>query len=244
LDKTARDHLQRCFVLHRRDFGNTSLILEVFSAAHGRQAVLAKGAKQARRGRPSAGEVLQPFRPLWLSWSGRGEVKTLVRSEPAGPAAELPGKILYCGLYLNELLTRLLPRGDPSEALFAFYHSAVAALAAGEHIETVLRRFELRLLHEIGYAVVLDRESGSGLPVSPGRYYVYEKESGLRAARAGDGQQTVVSGETLLRLAAGGLLSGPMAREAKVLSRRLLAPYLGERPLKSRELFEHRGPSR
>jgi DNA repair protein RecO (recombination protein O) len=242
VDKVARDHLQRCFVLHRREFGNTSLILEVFSGAYGRLPVLAKGARQARRGRSAGGEVLQPFRPLWLSWSGRGEVKTLMRSEPAGPAAGLTGKALYCGFYLNELLVRLLARGDPQEALFVFYHSALTALGAGEDLQSVLRSFELRLLREIGYGVELHREAATGRAVTPDGHYVYEQESGLRAAGAGDAPQAV-SGEVLLQLATGGSLSGPAAREAKVLTRRLLAPYLGGRPLKSRELFKHRGPN-
>jgi len=234
---SARDHLQSCFVLHRRNFGNSSLILEVFSNAHGREAVLAKGARQGRRGRPAGGEVLQLFRPLWLSWSGRGEVKTLLRGEPAGPAAGLSGKVLYCGLYLNELLVRLIRRSDPHEALFAFYHAALSALAAGEDLETVLRRFELRLLQEIGYAAVLDREAGTGRPVSPGNRYVYDQESGLRAAGTADGHRTL-SGETLLQLAADGFLSRPAAVEAKALTRQLLAPHLGGRPLKSRALFK------
>jgi DNA repair protein RecO (recombination protein O) len=235
-DKVARDHLQRCFVLHRRNFSNSSLILEVFSCVHGRLALLAKGARQSRRGRPAVGEVLQLFQPLWASWSGRGEVKTLVRAEPAEPALGLTGRVLYCGFYLNELLMRLLQRGDPHETLFAFYHSALSALAAGEDVETLLRQFELRLLREIGYAVELDREAGTGQPVSPGRYYVYEHEAGLRAAGSGDGQQAV-AGEILLHLAAGEPLNESVAREAKALTRLILAPYLGERPLKSRELF-------
>jgi len=240
LDQAARDHLQRCFVLHQRNFSNTSLILDIFSVAHGRLAVLAKGARQHRRGRPAGSEILQPFRPLWLSWSGRGEVKTLVRYEAAGSAAELPGKILYCGFYLNELLVRLLRRGDAHENLFAFYAAALTALAAGEDVETMLRHFELRLLREIGYAVELDREAGSGRPVVPGRWYVYEQESGLRAAGTGDGRHAL-AGELLLSLAAGEPLSGPAAKAAKLLTRRLLAPYLGARPLQSRELFrQHR----
>jgi len=240
LDRTARDHLQRCFVLHRRDFSNTSLILDIFSVAHGRQAVLAKGARQNRRGRPAGGEILQPFRPLWLSWSGRGEVKTLVRCEAAGSAAELPGQILYCGFYLNELLVRLLRRGDAHEDLFAFYATALTALAAGEDVETVLRHFELRLLREIGYAVELDREAGSGRPVVAGRYYIYEQESGLRATGTENGQYAL-AGELLLSLAAGEPLSGSAAKTAKLLTRRLLAPHLGSRPLHSRELFrQHR----
>lgn len=239
MDKAARDHLQRCFVLHRRDFGNSSLILEVFANAHGRIAVLAKGAKQSRRGRAAGGSVLQSFRPLLLSWSGRGEVKTLLRFEPAGLAVELSGETLFCGFYLNELLVRLLGRGDPHEALFAFYHSALISLAAGEEIDSVLRQFELRLLHEIGYSVVLDVEAASGRPVASRLRYVYEQESGLREAGAGDSQSSV-SGDTLLRLAAGGPLRGQATREARVLLRSLLAPYLGARPLKSRELFRRR----
>lgn len=235
-EPSPRDQLQLCFVLHRRDFGNTSLILDVFSAAYGRQAVLAKGAKRPRRGGAAASEVLQPFRPLWLSWSGRGEVKTLVRGEPAGAAPDLPGKVLYCGLYLNEILVRLVQRGDAHAALFAFYHKALTDLAAGEDLQTVLRQFELRLLHEIGYAVVLDREAASGTPVTADRYYVYEHESGLRPAGRDDRPQAV-SGQTLLDLSAGGSLTGQAAREAKALARRLLAPHLGPRPLKSRELF-------
>lgn len=237
MDKAARDHLQRCFLLHRRDFGNSSLILEVFSGVHGRIAVLAKGAKRPRRGSAGA-EVLQPFRPLWLSWSGRGEVKTLIRSEPAGPAFGLAGTPLFCGFYLNELLVRLLGRGDPHEDLFAFYHLALTSLAQGEEQGGVLRQFELRLLHEIGYSVVLDLEAESGRPVAPDRRYVLEPESGLRLAVGGDTQPSVsVSGETLLCLAAGGPLHGPMSREARAFTRRLLEPYLGDRPLKSRELF-------
>jgi len=231
LDRTARDHLQHCFVLHRRDFSNTSLILEVFSAAYGRLPVLAKGAKRGKGAAPT----LQAFRPLWLSWSGGGEVKTLVRSEPAGRSFELAGDALFCGFYLNELLMRMLGRGDPNQHLFAFYHSALTDLATGANLERVLRQFELRLLQELGYAGSLDRDAG-GQPVSAGRRYYYLPDVGLREAGAeelGEG----ISGSALLALAAGDALTGESAREARALMRRLLAPHLGERPLKSRELF-------
>jgi DNA repair protein RecO (recombination protein O) len=236
LDKIARDHLQRCFVLHRRAYGNSSLILELFSSLYGRLPVLAKGARRPRRSRAAGGEVLHPFRPLWLSWAGRGEVKTLTRAEPAGLPVELTGKTLLCGFYLNELLVRMLQRGDPHEDLFAFYHSALSSIAAGGDLQTELRKFELRLLHELGYRVMLDQEAGSGQRVSPKKRYVYEQESGLRPAGTGD-DPNAVSGETLLLLAAGEPLSGPLAKEAKTLTRRLLTPFLGDRPLKSRELF-------
>ena len=219
-------------MLHRRDFGNTSLIVEVFAPAHGRLPALAKG---ARRGRGMVAAILQPFRPLWVSWSGRGEVRTLTRSEPAGRAFDLQGEALLCGFYLNELLVRLLGRGDPHADLFAFYHAALADLAAGRDLESVLRQFELRLLEELGYAGAIDREA-DGRAVVAERRYVCLPDAGLRAAS--DAQSDVaVSGATLLLLAAGEPLTGQHAREARALMRRLLAPHLGDRPLKSRELF-------
>jgi DNA repair protein RecO (recombination protein O) len=232
VDRLARDHLQRCFVLHRRDYGNTSLILELFCEAQGRVVVIAKGAK---RGRPATSAILQPFLPLWMSWTGRGEVQTLVRSEAAGRAMNLSGMPLFCGFYLNELVVRLLQRGDPHEDLFAFYHAALLRLATDEDLETVLRQFELRLLDEIGYSPVLDRETVGGEPVRPGLRYRYEAGSGPR--RLGETEAGGVAGETLLGLAAGVPLAGRSVVEARDLLRALLAPYLGPRPLKSRELF-------
>jgi DNA repair protein RecO (recombination protein O) len=233
VDRAARDHLQRCFVLHRRDYGNTSLIVELFSASRGRLPVLAKGAK---RGRCAPAAMLQPFRPLWASWTGRGEVHALTRSEPAGRGIELTGKALFCGFYLNELLVRLLERNDPHEDLFAFYCAALTSLSSTRDLETVLRQFELRLLDEIGYAPVLDREGGGGEPVRPGVRYACDVQAGLRRKGVGEAGGGY-SGETLLGLAAGEQLCGDAAREARTLMRDLLAPHLGPRPLKSRELF-------
>ncbi len=233
MTSSARDNLHRCFVLHRRDFGNTSLLIEVFSAEQGRLPAVAKGAK---RGRSNTAADLQPFRPLWLGWVGRGEVKTLIRAEPAGRAVGLAGTALYCGFYLNELLMRLVGRNDPHEALFAFYYAALMELGQGGSPDTALRQFELRLLREIGYGIALERDAVSGESVLPGRRYAYEPEAGLRGALQ-PADTFTVSGETLLRLAAGQELRGAQAREARELLRRLLGPHLGGRPLKSRELF-------
>lgn len=229
----APEPLRRCFVLHRRDYGNTSLLLDLFCAETGRLPVLAKGAK---RGRTPAAAILQPFRPLWANWTGRGEVRSLTSAEPAGRALELGGQALFCGFYLNELLTRLLGRGIPHPELFAFYHAALAGLAAGEPLETSLRQFELRLLGEIGYAPLLDQDESG--PVSPGARYLCAAGQPPRRVLAGEGGAQAISGATLLALAAGEPLDDDQkTREARHLLRSLLAPHLGSKPLKSRELF-------
>lgn len=222
-------------MLHRRDYGDTSLVVEVFSGAHGRFPAVAKGARRAKSG---AVALLQPFQPLWLSWSGTGEVRTLTRSECGGRPFALAGERLYCGLYLNELLMRLLGRADPHVAVFAFYHAALAELAAGTEPEPVLRRFELQLLRELGYGVALDREAATGEPVTPTRRYRFAAELGLYQVTGTEASE--ISGETLLRLAGEAPLTSVQAREARDLTRALLAPHLGPRPLKTRELFRRR----
>jgi DNA repair protein RecO (recombination protein O) len=229
----ARGSLFQAFVLHRREYGNTSLLLEVFAAGRGRFPAIAKG---ARRVRHPTSALLQPFQPLWLDAVGRGEVLTLTRVEAAGPAVGLLGRPLLCGFYLNELLVRLLGREDPHDPLFAFYSAALTGLATGEDLETLLRQFEIRLLDELGYALALDVETGCDRPVVPDGAYVLVPGQGMRrvGAEERDGR---ISGATLLALARGSRLAPDQLREARALLRRLLEPHLGGRELKSRELF-------
>src|SRR5512139_4219305 len=98
------------FVLHAYPYRETSLIVEAFTEAHGRIALVARGAK---RPRSELRGLLQGFQPLLLSWSGAGELKTLARAEWRGGMSRLGGSALVCGFYLNELLIKLLPREDP-----------------------------------------------------------------------------------------------------------------------------------
>ena len=105
-----REQQQRAFVLHRRNYSETSLIIEVYTHRHGRLGLIAKGAR-----RPSSRSrgVLKSFQPLLIGWSGRGDLMTLTGTEAEGAAIDLRGEALYCGFYLNELLIRLLHRHDP-----------------------------------------------------------------------------------------------------------------------------------
>lgn len=230
----ARDGsgLIQAFVLHRRDYSDTSLLLELFATGLGRFPAIAKG---ARRPRNPASALLQPFQPLWVGVVGRGEVRTLTRVEPAGPSFQLLGRNLPCGLYLNELLSRLLGRHDAHNPLFAFYHAALGGLALGE-LEPSLRQFELRLLEELGYGPSLGLDAETGLPIEPGLVYVVEPGRGPRRA-FNDATSVVVSGATLLALVEGRALEAHQQREARGLMRRLIDPHLGPKPLRSRELF-------
>lgn len=227
--------LQPCFVIHRRDYRDSSLLLELFTLNEGRLPAIARGAKS---GRAQSATLLQPFTPLQVGLIGRGEIKTLGQVEQEGRGLALPGKLLYCGFYLNELLMRLLQRNDPHERLFAYYFEALSDLAKGEAIDLCLRKFEVRLLQELGYELLLDRDAETGSPILPERIYEYRIEQGpieARGVATAGGLQ--VQGRTLLSLHTGTPMDRAQLVEAKHLMRKILALYLGDRPLKSRELF-------
>jgi DNA repair protein RecO (recombination protein O) len=159
------------FVFHRRDYRNSSLLLELFLVNQGRQPAIAQGVKSGRSNRAM---LLQPFSPLGVILSGRGEVKRLSKVEPEGRPYQLEGAILYCGIYLNELLMRLLQRDDPYPALYLQYQKTLAKLAHGESASQCLREFEVSLIRELGYGLLLYRTAYTHYPISTQQLYHYE----------------------------------------------------------------------
>ena len=185
---SRRVHDELAFVLHRHDWSETSLVLDVFSRGHGRVALVAKGAKRpTSQLRP----VLLPLQPLSLAWSGDGDVRTLKGAQWRGGHVMPVGESLLAGIYLNEVLLRLLPREDPHPALFDAYAWAVQALAdAPQPPLAVLRAFELMALREAGYLPDLSAEGHSLRNLEPHALYGLEPDHGL--VRHADGQRPVL----------------------------------------------------
>jgi DNA repair protein RecO (recombination protein O) len=223
------------FVLHTYPYRETSLIVEALTRGHGRLSMVARG---ARRPKSQLRGQLLPFQPLLLSWTGRGELKTLVRAEWVSGQPLLEGQALICGFYLNELLMRLLPREDPHEALFDHYRDALVALARGSSIEGILRRFETRLLKELGYAMVLDRDVQTGEAIDPGGRYTYLPERGPVPLSEGAGEEPVLSGKTLLDMAQDRYDDPRTQQQSKALMRTLINHLLGGQPLHTRQLLK------
>jgi len=221
------------YVLHTYPYKETSLIVELFTHRFGRVALLARG---ARRPRSAMRGVLLSFHPLRLNWSVSTELGNLISAEWAGALQPLAGQGLMCGFYLNELLLRLLPRDDPHEALFDVYASALKDLSEGTVHTAVLRGFEKRLLAELGYAPLLERDAASR-PIDPDALYVYEPERGptpVNGARTG---ALVVHGRTLLDLAADDYSSPESRDEARNLMRVLIGERLHGQVLHTRTVL-------
>jgi DNA repair protein RecO (recombination protein O) len=225
---------QPAFVLHTRPYRETSLLVEAYARDQGRVALVARG---ARRPKSALRGNLLPFQPLLLAWGGGGELRTLIRSEWRGPYRPLKGQALICGFYLNELLLKLLARDDPHEQLFANYEDTLAALSREGELTAVLRRFEVSLLRELGYAVILDREVEQGEPVARERSYVYIVERGPVDAASAGAKGVELSGQTLLDMQSGNFGSAATREQSKLLMRTLINHCLGGQVLHTRQLL-------
>jgi len=231
----ARINNEPGFILHTYPFKETSVVAEVFTRSHGRVALIARG---ARRPTSALRGLMQPFTPLLLSWFGKSELKTLHAAEWQGGLIAPQGRALMCGFYLNELLLRLLARGDAHELLYDRYADTLDQLAneaCGTDYECILRRFEKNLLSEIGYGATFDVDADSGMPIEPGVRYVFQPERG--ALRATGQPGCPVSGQTLIDLAAGRFEQSATLVEAKALMRTLINHTLGAKPLYTRQLL-------
>ena len=229
---------ERAYILHTYPFRDTSVIVEAFTRQHGRIGLVARGAKRPKSAlRPA----LLAFQPLAISWSGRGDLRTLTRAEWVGNTRMLMGTSMLCGYYLNELLLKLLQRDDPHEDLFDAYAQALALLAEAEHTEAILRRFEITLLREIGYALELEREPEAGTPLVAERRYSYLPERGPEAVHAEHSAPALgaveLRGKTLLDMARDDYSDPLTATESKTLMRTLIGRYLDHRALHTRQLL-------
>jgi DNA repair protein RecO (recombination protein O) len=224
-------HLERAFVLHQRSYRNTSQLLDCLTEQYGLVALVAQGSRRAYKGQRA---ILQPFLPLRLSWIRRGELGRLTHVELDYATAALDGRALLAGYYLNELLLRLMARGDANAEIFSCYSRCLADLFVGASLPRALRLFELRLLRALGYGVELGHDVDSGAPIEPESVYRFEAERGARVHTGSrDGADTYL-GRDLIALRDECLDDAETLNAAKRLLKRLLGVYLGERPLKTR----------
>ena len=228
-------NFQTAYVLHTRPYLETSLIAEMLTKEQGRISLVCRG---ARRKNCRHKGLLQAFVPIIISSFGRGELYTLGSIEANGISASLTGKALFCGFYINELLLRLLQRQDPYPGLFSAYHRTLADLAKTEEFEPLLRLFEQELLAELGYALTLNREVEKATPIDAESWYYFNPDSGFRLATLPKPEAlNLFSGKSLLAMHLGDFSDLKILSDAKRLNRLALAPLIGQKPLKSRELW-------
>jgi DNA repair protein RecO (recombination protein O) len=223
--------LQPAFVLHSRSYRETSLLVDLLTMNFGRLTVIARGARSAKskfRG------ILSPFLPLLISFDGKKDLSALQQAEMRGVSYAFLPKVLLSGFYLNELLTKLLPIHESYPEIYQAYQNTLETLEKSLHPEIALRLFEKCLLINLGYGLQLDRTIAQDL-ILPEKQYVFEFGYGLKLAKIDNPMNFL--GKNLLALHTGNLKTEYELNDAKRLLRGVLATLLGNKILKSRELF-------
>ncbi|CAM3581352.1 DNA repair protein RecO [Parendozoicomonas haliclonae] len=238
--------LQPAWVLHSRPYRETSLIVDLLTRDHGKISVVVNGARGAatKKGRPRRGQLLQPFAELLVSWTGKTELKTLKALEQRR-VIPLSGIRLFSGLYANELLQRLLQPWQAVDDLLELYIWLLEHLSSDTHLERVLRLFEKNLLDLLGYGLPLGYAAGSGDEMTNDGWYRYDPDNGFwPVVFAGQGHEVEDAGASrnlfsgaMLQALAEDRIEDRYLGQAKRLMRMAVGLHLGERPLRSRELF-------
>lgn len=249
-----RVEFQPAYVLHTRPYRDTSLLLDLLTPDWGRLSAVAKG---VRRGKSQRRPLLNPFIPLLVSFQGRGNLQTLTGVEANGSGHRLQGLGLYSGFYLNELLVRLLGEWDASPAIYQDYQQVLQRLSQAvqgspspnetptDSPEPILRLFEWNLLSHLGYGINFNREAETGTEIQATSVYRFDPEAGFIGPQPIDpetlssaARASLFRGEDLLACDREDLSNPQTRAAAKRLSRLMLQPLLGSKPLKSRDLFK------
>ncbi len=231
MTENQRVYLQNSYIIHHRPYRESSVILDVFSGDYGKISLIARG---VRSNKSKLAGILQPFKLLRLSWSGRSNLQLLTAAELILPDVHLQGKSLFCGFYVNELINRFLHQHDPHPELFAFYSATLLALAKCDNLETALRYFELALMDQVGFGLQLDYEIDSGAEIDADSLYGYVVGQGPVLTRS---NTNAIHGGTLIELRQHDLKSDTALAEAKRLMRKVIDFHLSGAILRSRSLF-------
>ena len=228
---------QPTYVLHTRDYRDSSLLVELLTPDYGRVSGVVKGVRAATQSARRRRAMLQPFVPLLVDWSGKTDLKSLLQMESCGPPLQLQGHPLFSAIYVNELITRLVHHYEVNKSLFVHYQAVITSLAAQPSLDVVLRRFELWLLQDLGYGVDFTSDCQSGEPLDINAHYFFDPEMGfLSAVFAPNDKRESFLGRDLLAIADDDF-DDQARRAAKAICRQAIAYRLGGKPLKSRELF-------
>jgi DNA repair protein RecO (recombination protein O) len=228
--------LQPAYILHTRNYRDTSLLVEFITPDFGRVSGVVRGVRSNGKAARQKRGLMQPFIPLLISWTGRTDLKTITHYEPRATSIRLEGKRLFSGLYVNELSMRLVHHYDENEAVFSLYEWVLKSLVSDQLIDVSLRRFELSLLECLGYGLPLEASANN---IVKEKFYLFDAiHSDFKESKEEHyaGAANGFKGAELIAIA-DGEFTPPIRKAAKRLCRIALRSHLGDKPLKSRELF-------
>lgn len=226
--------LQPAYILHTRPYRDTSMLVDFLTPEFGRITAVARGVRSRKTPKRN---LLNPFTRLLISFQGKTDLKLLTHFEAEGEHFTLLAKHLFSGFYLNELLVRLLPEFDSHPEVYTLYEQSLQQLKAQQDLEPILRHFELALLHELGYGIDFEADAKTGELITTNAQYCIDVTQGFYLAHADVPNNFQFSGQHIHAIAQRDFTLPDVKQTAKRITRILLKPLLGNKPLTSRELF-------
>ncbi|MFK7815596.1 MAG: DNA repair protein RecO [Gammaproteobacteria bacterium] len=227
-----RVQLQQAYCMHARRYRESSRILEMLTPEHGLVSCLGHSSKKKN----SSVDLL--FTPLLISWSGRGDLFTLTHVESVSAKQVSTPKVAIVGMYLNELILKLVPKSSPSNEIFDLYRNVIHLLEKGDSQEKVLRLFEIELLELIGHGLSLDKEIDHETPIIEDGFYRYDVGLGPARIQHESTSWNVIKGSTLIGLQSPLSMNASCLLEAKRLMRGVINWHLDGRLLHCREILQ------
>ncbi|NNC67444.1 MAG: DNA repair protein RecO [Gammaproteobacteria bacterium] len=227
-----RVQLQQAYCLHARRYRESSRIVEMLTPEHGLVSCLGHSSKKKN----SSVDLL--FTPLLISWSGRGELFTLTHVESISAKQFTTSEVSIMGMYLNELILKLVPKSSPSKEIFDLYGNVIELLEKGDNQEKILRLFEIELLELVGHGLSLDKEVDHETPIHEDSFYRYDVGLGPARIQHENTAWNVIKGATLIGLQSPLSMDASCLSEAKRLMRGIINWHLDSRPLHSREILQ------
>ena len=230
---TTAEH-QPAYILHTRPYRAPSKLVDLLTPEFGRVTAVARGVRARKTPKRN---LLNPFTRLLVSFQGKTDLKLLTHFEAEGAHFPLTAKHLFSGFYVNELLVRLLPELDAHPEIYYLYEQSLQALSTQQDLEPVLRCFEFQLLQELGYGIDFETDAKSGDAISAQLNYCLNPAQGVYVAHADVPLNFQFCGAHINAIAQRDFSLPDVKQTAKRISRLLLKPLLGSKPLMSRELF-------
>ena len=223
-----------CFILHRRNFSESSFILEIFSRDYGRVNLIAKGAKQIKKYQGTNFDLYQKYN---ISWISKSELGILTGIDVIRSKTYFIAEKAITAFYINEIILKLLHKDEPHVELFDIYELTLRKLFSNENEKIILRYFEKQLLESLGYGISLDHDVKTGLSIMPTQEYYYKIDSGPTSDVSLSEEGMKISGETLFELNNETLSDNKNINEAKNLLSMILRKHINQ-PLESRKLYK------
>ena len=225
----SQSNSDECFLLHQRSYGETSLIIDVFTKKDGKISLIAKGAKKPKS---KFFGYLVPFHKLSINYSGRSELKTLTNIDRNLMHSKSTfTKTSYSLLYINELLIKLLPKNAQQEDLFSLYENLLEDINADKDLELTLRRFELDMLDTMGYGFDYEYDINNNEPIDVDSSYRFVSERGFRKSK-----NATFLGKDIINLKNRNLKDVPL-KELKEITKKAITYCLDGNDLASRKIF-------